>query len=43
MNCCCGKIDGYYIAKITDNQVILESKCCITTILCSIDTIEFSV
>ena len=43
MNCACGKSDGYYIAKITDNQVILESKCCITTLRCSVDCIEFSV
>lgn len=43
MNCCCGLQTGYYIAKITDYKVILESKCCITTLVCSIDHIEFSV
>ncbi len=43
MKCCCGKDDGYYVAKISDTQVVLESNCCITTILCSIQMIEFSV
>ena len=43
MNCACGKSDGYYVAKINDKQAVLESKCCITTILCSIEMIEYSV
>ena len=43
MNCACGKSNGYYIAKISEYLVILESKCCITTLVCSIDRVEFSV
>lgn len=43
MICACGRQDGYYIAKLTDEQVILESKCCITTLICKIETVEFSV
>jgi len=43
MNCRCGKSDGYYVHKITDTHVILESNCCITTILCKIEMVEFSV
>ena len=43
MNCACGRSDGYYVAKINETNVVLESKCCITTILCKIEMIEFSV
>lgn len=43
MNCCCGKKDGYYVALVTETHVYLESKCCITTLICAIETVEFSV
>jgi len=43
MMCACGRNDGFYLVNIKNDAIIIESKCCITTIKATIDCIEFSV
>ena len=43
MMCACGRNDGFYLVNIKNDIIIIESKCCITTIRAKIDCIEFSV
>ena len=43
MMCACGQNRGWFVVKVRDNQVVIDSKCCITTIICSVECIEFSV
>lgn len=43
MMCACGRNDGFYFVGIKNEKIIIESKCCITTIVATVDHIEFSV